>query len=122
MTAAVAAMSLVVGGLAAGLGRLAGGTAGQPVAEPPARLGSSPHTATARPRHRTTAGPGQPAKAPPGTAIGPASDVPVGLLPSSTHLASGDPSIVIRPSTGTFVAFDADAHAGCPVGFDPGRR
>ena len=123
VTAAVAAMSLVVGGLAAGLGRLAGGTAGQPDG-PSLPPGAGPaQTATARPRHRATARPGQPAKAPPGTAIGPASDVPVGQAASFTDPASGDPSIVIRPSAGTFVAFDAVCpHAGCTVGYDPGQK
>ena len=120
VTAAVAAASLVVGGLAAGLGRLAGGTAGQQNG-PSLQPGAGPaQTATARPRHRATARPRRPAKAPPGTAIGPASGVPVGQAASFTDPASGDPSIVIRPSSGTFVAFDAVCpHAGCTVGYDP---
>ena len=86
--------------------------------------GSGPaQTATARPSHRATARPRQPAKAPPGTAIGPASGVPVGQAASFTDPATGDPSIVIRPSAGTFVAFDAVCpHAGCTVGYDPGQK
>jgi thiosulfate dehydrogenase [quinone] large subunit len=110
----------VAGGLAAGLGRLAGGTAGQQEAPglPPA-AGPTP-AATARPRPRATAKPG---KAPPGTAVGPASDVPIGPAASFTDPATGDPSIVIRPSSGTFVAFDAVCpHAGCPVGYDPSAK
>ncbi len=71
-------------------------------------------------RGRATAKPGKPAKTPPGTAVGPASDVPVGQAASFTDPATGDPSIVIRPSAGTFVAFDAVCpHAGCTVGYDP---
>jgi thiosulfate dehydrogenase (quinone) large subunit len=123
VTAAVAAMSLVIGGLAAGLGRLAGGTAdtGGGSSLPPA-AGPTP-AATPRPRHRATAKPGEPAKTPPGTAVGPASDVPVGQAASFTDPATGDPSIVIRPSSGRFVAFDAVCpHAGCAVGYDPAQK
>lgn len=119
VTAAVAAMSLALGGLAAGLGRLAGGTTGkqderslQPGAAPPQTAGASPG--------RPAATPG---KATPGKAIGPASEVPVGQAASFTDPATGDPSIVIRPSSGTFVAFDAVCpHAGCTVGYNPGRK
>ena len=123
VTAAVAAMTLVIGGLAAGLGRLAGGTAGTGGGSslPPA-AGPTP-AATPRPRDRATAKPGKPAKTPPGTAVGPASDVPVGQAASFTDPATGDPSIVIRPSSGTFLAFDAVCpHAGCTVGYDPAQK
>ncbi len=123
VTAAVAVVTLVAGGLAAGLGRLAGGTAGTgggPSLPPEAAPAPAPSTATAKPRHRATAKPGQ---APPGTAVGPASDVPVGQAASFTDPATGDPSIVIRPSSGTFVAFDAVCpHAGCTVGYDPSAK
>ena len=59
VTAAVAAMSLVVGGLAAGLGRLAGGTAGQPDGpslQPSARPRSDRH-GQAAPSDHSRAGP-----------------------------------------------------------------
>jgi thiosulfate dehydrogenase (quinone) large subunit len=120
VTAAVAIFSVIAGGLAAGLGRLAGGTAGkQERPSLPTAAGSTP-AATAGPRHRATARPGQ---APPGTAIGPASDVPVGQAASFTDPATGDPSIVIRPRSATFVAFDAVCpHAGCTVGYDPSAK
>ena len=120
VTAAVAAMTLVIGGLAAGLGRLAGGTAGTGGGSSlPPTAGPTP-AATPRPRQRATAKPG---KAPPGTAVGPARDVPVGQAASFTDPATGDPSIVIRPSSGTFVAFDAVCpHAGCTVGYDPAQK
>ena len=120
VAAAIAAASLIAGGLAAGLGRLAGGTAGQQEAPglPPA-AGPTP-AATASASHRATAKPG---KVPRGTAVGPASDVPVGQAASFTDPATGDPSIVIRPSSGTFVAFDAVCpHAGCTVGYGPSAK
>jgi thiosulfate dehydrogenase [quinone] large subunit len=125
VTAAVAVASLVVGGVAAGLGRLAGGTAGQsagPSLAPAA--GSAPASsspaATASPHQAGTAAPGQ---IPPGKAIGPASDVPVGQAASFTDPSSGDPSLVIQPKAGTFVAFDAVCpHAGCPVGYDAAAK
>jgi thiosulfate dehydrogenase (quinone) large subunit len=116
-TAAVAAGSLVIGGLAAGLGRLAGGTAGQTATS------SLPSPAASVPSG--TAGPGsstapKAAKAPSGTAIGPAADVPVGQAASFQDPATGDPSIVIQPRSGQFVAFDAVCpHAGCTVEYDP---
>jgi thiosulfate dehydrogenase [quinone] large subunit len=125
VTAAVAAASLMIGGLAAALGRLAGGTSGSsagqvlssPAAASPARSGPA---ATASPRDTATAAPGQ---VPPGKAIGPASAVPVGQAASFTDPSSGDPSIVIQPKAGTFVAFDAVCpHAGCPVGYDASQQ
>jgi thiosulfate dehydrogenase [quinone] large subunit len=120
VTAAVAVVTLVAGGLAAGLGRLAGGTTGQQEGPSlPPTAGATP-AATARPRRRATAKPG---KVPPGTAVGPARDVPVGQAASFTDPATGDPSIVIRPSSARFVAFDAVCpHAGCTVGYDPSAK
>ena len=125
VTAAVAVGSLAIGGLAAGLGRLAGGTSGKnagPSLSPPAGAspaGTSP-AGTASPRDAATAAPGQ---TPPGQATGPASGVPVGQAASFTDPSSGDPSIVIQPKAGTFVAFDAVCpHAGCPVGYDAAQK
>lgn len=52
-----------------------------------------------------------------GTAIGAASAVPVGGSANFT-LASGDPGLVIQPTAGQFVAYDAVCtHAGCTVGY-----
>jgi thiosulfate dehydrogenase [quinone] large subunit len=122
-TAAVALVSLVVGGLTAGLGRLAGGTAGKSGGPslPPAAGPSQ--AVTAKPRHSAAAGPGASGKTPPGTAIGPASDVPVGQAASFKDPASGDPSIVIQPHPGGFLAFDAVCpHAGCTVGYDAASK
>lgn len=74
MTAAVAAASLVIGGLTAGLGRLADGTAGKNAATtlPPAAGPVPTATATAKPSDLASAKPGTPGRTPPGTAIGPA--------------------------------------------------
>jgi thiosulfate dehydrogenase [quinone] large subunit len=113
VTAAVAGASLAVGGLAAGLGRLAGGTSGQrdEQARSPAAAASSSSASST---------PGQTL---PGKAIGPASKVPVGQAASFTDPSSGDPSLVIQPSAGTFVAFDAVCpHAGCTVGYNAAQK
>jgi thiosulfate dehydrogenase [quinone] large subunit len=138
VTAAVAGASLAVGGLAAGLGRLAGGTSGQqdeqalsPTAAPasstsasstPAATASASSTpaATASGNDAATAAPG---RTPAGKAIGAASQVPVGQAASFTDPSSGDPSLVIQPKAGTFVAFDAVCpHAGCTVGYNAAQK
>jgi thiosulfate dehydrogenase (quinone) large subunit len=113
VTAIAAAGGLVLGGVVAGLGRLAGGVQGNP-----GTALSSP----ARPAPASAAAPGPRASGasrPAGTVIGPAKDVPVGGAASFTDPRSGDPSIVIRPAAGKFVAFDAVCpHAGCTVQYD----
>jgi thiosulfate dehydrogenase (quinone) large subunit len=116
VTAAVAAGSLVIGGLAAGLGRLAGGTSGRnDTSSLPSTAAPSP-IAAARPSSSSTSKPG---KVPSGTAIGPAAHVPVGQAALFQDPATGDPSIVIQPRSGQFVAFDAVCpHAGCTVEYD----
>jgi thiosulfate dehydrogenase [quinone] large subunit len=120
VTAAVAAVSLVIGGLTAGLGRLAGGTTGKNGGSSLPPAAGPTQTATATPSHPASAKPGQ---APPGTAIGPAKDVPVGQAASFQDPATGDPSIVIQPRAGAFLAFDAVCpHAGCQVGYDPAAK
>jgi thiosulfate dehydrogenase [quinone] large subunit len=113
MTAMAAVAGLVLSGVVAGLGRLAGGTknstTGTPLTAPPSSA-SVPQGPTA-----SGSGAGHPA----GTAIGPAKDVPVGGAASFTDPGSGDPSIVIQAKAGKFVAFDAVCpHAGCTVGYD----
>ncbi len=112
VTAMAAVAGLVLGGMVAGLGRLAGGTSkstsnsGSALSSP-TQQGSAPKAA-----------PG--ASHPSGTAIGPAKDVPVGAAASFTDPGTGDPSIVIQPKAGQFLAFDAVCpHAGCTVEYDP---
>jgi thiosulfate dehydrogenase (quinone) large subunit len=103
-----------------GLGRLAGGTAGRSGGSSlPSAAGPAPATprnsAASQPAKSATSGP-----VPPGRTIGPARDVPVGQAASFQDPATGDPSIVIQPSPGKFLAFDAVCpHAGCTVGYDP---
>jgi thiosulfate dehydrogenase [quinone] large subunit len=107
-TAAAAVAALVLGGAVAGLGRLVGGTRSTSSSAP-----LSP-TQPATPGPTSTGG-GHPS----GTAIGAAKDVPVGGSASFTNPHTGNPSIVIQPKTGNFVAFDAVCpHAGCTVGYN----
>ena len=50
-------------------------------------------------------------------------DVPVGGAASFQDPSSGDPSLVIQPTAGRFLAFDAVCpHAGCMVQYDQGNR
>jgi thiosulfate dehydrogenase [quinone] large subunit len=118
VTAAAAAASLVLGGLAAGLGRLASGNGsqGSAVSLPPP---AGPAAAAASSSAPATGSPAAPGPVPAGKAIGPAADVLVGQAASFTDPATGDPAIVLHPSSGTFLAFDAVCpHAGCTVGYD----
>lgn len=56
-----------------------------------------------------------------GTALGPASAVPVGGSASFTDPRGGGPGVVVQPVAGEFKAFSAVCpHAGCTVGFQSG--
>jgi thiosulfate dehydrogenase [quinone] large subunit len=117
--AALSAVVLAGGGLAAGLGRLFGSSVqGSQVRA----LGSgAPSTTSGRSAGSTT--PTSPASVPAGTKIGPANDVPVGGAASFQDPSSGDPSLVVQPEAGTFVAFDAVCpHAGCTVQYSNTSR
>lgn len=124
--AGIAALgALLAGGLSAAAGRLVGATA-RPTSDrhPPSLNGGSDASTTTTPGSTSstsvpsTTG-GNPTSPPPGTQIGPASAVPVGGAAQFTDPASGDPSLVLQPKTGTFLAFDAVCpHAGCIVGYD----
>lgn len=121
--AALGALGLVGGGIVAGIGRLAGGrsssstrTLGGGAAPPPS---TNPTPTTSPP---STAAPGTtiPPALPPGTRLGPASDVPLGGTAQFTDPATGDPALVVQPTSGTFLAFDAVCpHAGCTVEYSP---
>jgi thiosulfate dehydrogenase [quinone] large subunit len=113
----VVAGTAVVVGAVAGIGRIFAPASASTVV-----LGGGSSTTT--PSSSTTAPGGgastttTTASAPSGTAIGPATQVPVGGSASFTDPKSGDPSLVIQHTSGTFVAFDAICpHAGCTVAY-----
>ena len=113
---AVAAGTAVLVGAVVGIGRIF--APASVTASTNALSGGS--TATT-PSTSTVAGggvPTTPASVPSGTAIGPATQVPIGGSASFTDPKSGDPSLVIQHTSGTFVAFDAICpHAGCTVAY-----
>jgi len=122
---AAALVALIGGGVVAGIGRLAGGSSSKPG---PLALGGT-GAGTAPPTSAPASGPGSgsttapsttlPRARPPGTAIGAASQVPVGGAASFNDPSTGDPSLVIQPRAGTFLAFDVVCpHAGCTVQYD----
>ncbi len=125
VTGVAAVASLFFGGVVAGLGRLAGrakpagtGTALSPSTQASTQASTQPtaRASTARP---AASGGGHPA----GSAIGPAKDVPVGSAAGFSDPSTGDPSIVLQPKAGTFLAFDAVCpHAGCTVQYDPSAK
>ena len=134
--AAVAGVALVAAGLAAALGRAAGGTKGKTssigsgtlATNPPS---SSPVTSlsptTAPTSSPTTGVGGSPSTTigavPAGTVIGEAAAVPVGGSASFTAPGSGDPALVVQPVAGSFAAFDAVCpHEGCIVGYSSSAK
>lgn len=125
-----AAVVLLGGGLVALLGRAVGGTSTSASGAgllSGAGAGAAPSTTTPVPAGGvTTTAPvsatTRPAT-PAGTAIGPASSVPVGGSASFTDPTSGDPALVIQRTAGEFVAFDAVCpHAGCTVAYASSAR
>jgi len=128
-TVVAAAAGLLGGAFVAGIGRLASssgpaGTAPLGVgtaSSPP--VGASPTTTPASARGTSAASSSPPQPHPAGTRIGPAGDVPVGGAAAFQDPSSGDPSLVIQPTTGRFLAFDAVCpHAGCIVQYDKGNE
>jgi thiosulfate dehydrogenase [quinone] large subunit len=122
-----AAVVVVASGLAAAIGRVAGGTSSSASGSGVLSGGGSGSTAptTGGSSTPTTGGSSTPttAGAPSGTAVGPASVVPVGGSASFTDPASGDPALVIQQTAGDFVAFDAVCpHAGCTVAYQASAR
>lgn len=114
----VAAGTAVLVGAVAGIGRI---FAPESIANASTALGGGGSTTNPT----TTTGPAggattttTTASTPSGTAIGLATQVPVGGSASFTDPKSGDPSLVIQHTSGTFVAFDAICpHAGCTVAY-----
>ena len=121
----VAGVFVVGSGLVAALGRMVDGAAA--TTEGSNALTGGGATPTTAPVSPTTSGTGATtttaAAEPSGTAVGPASDVPVGGSASFTDPASGDPALVIQQTAGDFVAFDAICpHAGCTVAYQAAAR
>ena len=106
------AIGVLLAGLAAGLGRLLGHYTDMaaPTKTNPLSAGSTTSTTSGATRPAT----------PPGTSVGPARDVAVGGGATFTDPRTGDPAVVVQPSSGTFVAFDAVCpHEGCTVAYFP---
>jgi thiosulfate dehydrogenase (quinone) large subunit len=134
-TALAAAVGLLGGGLGAGIGRLA--SSAHPSGTTPLGVGASPTspsstnttTTPAAPQGATPTSSSSPKTTsastprPSGTRLGPATAVPVGSAASFQDPASGDPSVVIQPVAGRFLAFDTVCpHAGCVVQYDQGNK
>jgi thiosulfate dehydrogenase [quinone] large subunit len=107
----LAGLAVALGGIVAGLGRLA--SPGQTTLGVPTlgtTGGTTGGTSTSNPPGGTT---------PKGKVIGLASAVPVGGAASFTDPAQQMPAYVLQPKPGTFVAFSAICtHEGCTVNFD----
>jgi len=112
----VAAGTAVLVGAVAGIGRIFTPASAATPTNVLGRGSSGPTSSTT-----AAAGGGAPtstASVPSGTAIGPATQVPIGGSASFTDPKSGDPSLVIQHTSGTFAAFDAICpHAGCTVAY-----
>ncbi len=118
--------AVVLGTLSAGIGRilyqapkalsdsLASSTSS--TQDPPPTTSPATTAAPGASAPPTTSAPTTGGPPPKGTAVGPATAVPVGQVASFTDPASGEPAYVLHPSTAKFVAFSAICpHAGCTV-------
>jgi thiosulfate dehydrogenase [quinone] large subunit len=129
--AAVAAGALVLGGGAAGIGRLVGGTDGEPdtasdagggidaSAGSPTTVGSpAPSEPGGGAAGTTTAPTLAPAAPAGGRLLGTASSVPTGGAATFIDAKTGDEVVVVQATAGTFTGFDgACTHDGCPVDY-----
>jgi len=126
--AGLGAVGLVGTGLIAGLARLIGGSSNTAASSASLQAGGSGSGAAASTTtssagqsgtSATTSAPSHPA----GQKLGPASNVPVGGAASFQDPGTGDPALVVQPSRGTFLAFDAVCpHAGCTVEYASSSR
>jgi thiosulfate dehydrogenase (quinone) large subunit len=127
---AAAAAAAVVGGVLAGgaavVGRAAGGakgpSGGDAVTLSPSGSNSPSAPSKSAPASTTTTSGTTPTTGttPMGTQIGRADLVPVGGSAQFTDPKSGDPGLILQPTKGSFVAYDAVCpHAGCTVGYSP---
>jgi thiosulfate dehydrogenase [quinone] large subunit len=125
LTGIVAGTFVVASGLVAALGRLAGGSSTTTQSSNTLSTGGSTGPSTTTAGTSTTAGAGATTTSPPpsGTAVGPATSVPVGGSAAFTDPATGDPGLVIQQTADDFVAFDAVCpHAGCTVAYQPAAQ
>jgi thiosulfate dehydrogenase [quinone] large subunit len=117
---AAGALGVFLAGLASGLGRAVGHYANFPAAAGPKSLSpgtTSPGTGTTPATGSSTTAPA--ATHPRGTPVGLASAVAVGGAATFNDPKTGDPAVVVQPTTGTFVAFDAICpHEGCTVAYN----
>ncbi len=122
--AAATVGGVVVAAAAAGLGRAVGGVkspGSQTVTLGPSHPGSGAgrsSTTPSAPRAQAST-----TTVPAGTSIGTASQVPVGGAARFTDPQTGDPGLVLQPTKGQFVAYDAVCpHAGCTVGYSSAAK
>ena len=121
-TGLLALAAVALGGLAAVLGRAAGGSSRQS-ATPAIGTGTGPARPAGTPDRAPTGGKKARRRHPAGTRIGAAAQVPAGGAASFTDPSTGDPSLVVQPSPGRFLAFDAVCpHAGCTVSYEPASK
>jgi len=121
---------LITAGAAAGIGRAVGGSKPStapatiaPTKHAPATTTTTTTTTTATTKGTAGSPPTTAATKPPGIAIGPAKDVPVGGSAVFTDPTTKTPSLVIQLDKGRFVAYDAVCpHAGCTVGYAPSQN
>jgi thiosulfate dehydrogenase [quinone] large subunit len=119
VTGATAAVVLIGSGLAAALGRAAGGASSpQASGDTLTTTGQAPTTTAAQGSSKSTT-----TSTSPGTAVGSVSSVPVGGSAAFTDPSTGDPALVIQQTAGDFVAFDAICpHAGCTVAYESSAK
>ncbi len=117
-TAAVAAVgtsALILGGVVAETGRLIGG-AKSPTNSTSPLSGAGSVTPSSGPSSNTPTT--MPQGGVRGALLGAAKDVPKGHAATFTIPSSGEPGIVVQPTTGQFLAYNAVCpHAGCAVGY-----
>jgi thiosulfate dehydrogenase [quinone] large subunit len=107
------ALGLLGAGAVAGLGRAIGGAKAPP----------GGGEVSLAPVPRASRSSGAPSSHPPGRRIGPAKDVPVGGAAQFTDPSGGAPGLVLQPTAGTYLAYNAVCpHAGCTVGYYGGSK
>jgi thiosulfate dehydrogenase [quinone] large subunit len=114
------ALTLLLGGFTALVGRLAGGTpvaAGTGALTPRRPRGRSATTPSRRTHSPSSKGP------PSGAKVGAVTAVPVGQAAHSNDPATGNPAWMVCLAKGRFAAFSAVCtHAGCPVQYQASSK